>query len=57
MTSFVYGTRSPRCHYDVHLAPMALTAPVLIMMSFAAELATPSVTDERTYGHLTAFNI
>jgi len=27
------------------------------MTSFATELATPSVTDERTYGYLTAFNI
>jgi len=27
----------------------ALAAPVLIMTSFATELATPSVTDERTY--------
>jgi len=36
------------------ITPMALTAPVqhydviLIMTSFATELATPSVTDERT---------
>jgi len=35
----------------------ALAAPILIMMSIAAELATPSITDERTYRHLTAFNI
>jgi len=39
----------------------ALAAPVLITTSFATELATPSVTDVRTYvrtyGHLTAFNI
>ena len=34
-----------------------LAAPVLIMRSFATELATPSVTNERTDGHLTAFNI
>jgi len=27
------------------------------MTSFATELATPSVMDERTYKHLTAFNI
>jgi len=32
----------------------ALAAPFLIMMSFATELATPSITDVRTYGHLTA---
>jgi len=30
------------------LAPTALAAPVLSMTSFATELATPSVTDERT---------
>ena len=30
---------------------------ILIMMSFATELATPSVTDVRMHGHLTAFNI
>jgi len=41
-----------------HLAPTALAAPVLIMTSFATELAMPSVTDVYvTYGHLTAFNI
>ena len=40
-----------------HLAPTALAAPVLIMTSFATELAMPSVTDVRYYGHLTAFNI
>ena len=28
---------------------MALAAPVLIMTSFATELATPTVADERTY--------
>jgi len=27
------------------------------MTSFATELATPSVTDVRTYGHLTSLNI
>jgi len=36
----------PRSHYDV----------ILIVTSIATELATPSVTDVRTYGHLTAFN-
>jgi len=45
------GTRSPCSHYDV----------ILILRSFATELATPSVTDVRTYvctyGHLTTFNI
>ena len=42
--------RSPRSHYDV----------IHIVTSFATELATPTVTDVRTYvtyGHLTAFNI
>ena len=51
------------------LAPTALATrePAILIMpsfcvatSFATELATPSVTDERTlrtYGHLTAFNI
>jgi len=37
------------------LAPTALAAPVLTMTSFATELATPIITDERTYvtyGHL-----
>ena len=41
MTSRVYGARgarSPRSHYDV----------ILIVTSFAIELATPSVTDVRT---------
>jgi len=33
-----YGARSPRSRYDV----------ILIMTSFATELATPSVTDRRT---------
>jgi len=39
----------PRSHYDI----------ILIVTSFATELATPTVTDVRTYtyGHLTAFNI
>ena len=30
------------------LARTALAAAILIMMSFATELATPSITDERT---------
>ena len=47
MTSRAYGARSPRSHYDV----------ILIVTSFANELATPTVTDVHTYGHLTAFNI
>jgi len=34
-------------HYDV----------IPIMTSFATKLATPGITDGRTYGHLTAFNI
>jgi len=41
MTSRAYGARgarSPRSHYDV----------ILIVTSFATELATPTVTDERT---------
>jgi len=49
MTSRAYGdrsARSPRSHYDV----------ILIVTSFATELATPTVTDVRC-GHLTAFNI
>ena len=48
--SRAYGARSPRSYYDV----------ILIVTSFATELATPTVTDVRTlrtYGHLTAFNI
>jgi len=32
-------------------------SPVLIMMSLATELATPTITDVRKYRHLTAFNI
>jgi len=45
MTYRAYGARSPRSHYDV----------ILIVTSFATELATPTVTDERIrYGHLTA---
>ena len=50
MTSGAYGARgarSPRPHYDA----------ILIVTSFATELATPTVTDVRTYGYLTAFNI
>ena len=31
------------------LAPTALATPILIMTSFATELATPSVTDVRMY--------
>jgi len=45
-----YGARSPRSHYDV----------ILIMTSFATELATSTVTEVRTYityRHVTAFNI
>jgi len=41
MTSRAYGARgarSPRSHYDV----------ILIVKSFATELATPNVTDEHT---------
>jgi len=48
MTSRVYGARdarSPLSHYDV----------ILTVTSFATELATPTVTDEQTYEHLTAF--
>jgi len=32
------GTRSPRSHYDV----------IVIVTSFATELATPTITDVRT---------
>ena len=50
MTSFANEAGLP-----ARLTPTAL---VLIMTSFATELATPSVTNVRTdYGHLTAFNI
>ena len=38
MTSRADGDRSPRSHYDV----------ILIVTSFATELATPSITDEPT---------
>jgi len=38
MTSHAYEARSPRSHYDV----------ILIVTSFATELATPTVTDVRT---------
>jgi len=38
MTSRAYGARIPRSHYDV----------ILIVTSFATELATPTVTDVRT---------
>jgi len=38
MASLAYGARIPRYHYDV----------ILIVTSFATELATPSVTDVRT---------
>ena len=50
MTSRAYGARSPCSYYDV----------ILIVTSFATELATPTVTYVRTYiryGHLIAFNI
>jgi len=47
MTSRAYGARSLRSHYDV----------IVIVTSLATELATPTVTDVRTYGHLTVFNI
>jgi len=42
----MYGDRSPRSHYDI----------ILIVTSFATELATPTIIDVH-YGHLTAFNI
>jgi len=38
MTSLAYGVRSTRSHYDA----------ILIVTSFATELATPTVTDVRT---------
>ena len=41
MTSRAYGARNPSSHYDV----------ILIVTSFATELATPTVTDVR-YRHL-----
>jgi len=56
MTSRAYGacgvgSRSPRSHYDV----------ILIVTSFATELATPTFTNVSStyvcYGHLTAFNV
>jgi len=49
MTSYSRGSRH-------RLQPMTKPA-ILIMTSFATELATPSVADVQTYGHLTAFNI
>ena len=45
MTSRAYVARSPRSHYDV----------ILIVTSFATELATPTVTDVRTYEHTDTF--
>jgi len=48
MTIRAYGARcarNSRSHYDV----------ILIVMSFATELATPIVMDVRTYGHLASF--
>ena len=50
MTSCTYSTRSPHSHYDI----------ILIVTSFATELATPTVSDVCTYvtyRHLTVFNI
>jgi len=49
------GARHPRSDYDI----------ILIVTSFATELATPTVPDVRTdvrtygrtYGHITAFNV
>jgi len=38
MTSGAYGARRPHSHYDV----------ILIVTSFATELAAPTVTDVRT---------
>ena len=61
--SRAYGARSPCSHYDVCLGARSSRSHynvILIMTSFASELAMPSVTDERTYvtyGHLTAFSI
>jgi len=43
ISSGVYGTHSTRSHYDV----------ILIVTSFATELATPTVTDVRTPYHTT----
>jgi len=42
MTCRAYGARSPRSHYDI----------ILIVTSFATELATPTVTDVRTPYHV-----
>ena len=39
MTSRAYGARSPSSNYDV----------ILIVRTFATELATPTVTDVRKY--------
>ena len=36
--------------------PIRIKASLLLTAS-ATELATPTVTDARTYGHLTVFNI
>jgi len=41
MTSHAHGTRSACSHYDI----------ILIVTSFAIELAMPTVTDVWTYGH------
>jgi len=52
MTSRAYGGRSPRSRCDVVLVTMSRApgarSPVLIMTSFATELATFTVTDVRT---------
>jgi len=39
MTFRTYDARSPRSHYDL----------ILIVTSFATQLVTPTVTDERAY--------
>jgi len=61
MTSFarLVVSRSPRSHYDVILIMTSFATELAIMVTtfIVTMLATPSVTDERTYGHLTAFNI
>jgi len=47
MTSRAYCARSPRSHYNV----------ILIVTSFATELATPTVTDVRTTGSSLVINV
>ena len=48
-------TRAVQLVATCHQSPYRHKPAIVIVTSFATELATPTVTDVRTYEHLTAF--